>query len=198
MWLLASIRSLRTERLNRLTSEHDFGLVIYDECHHVAADDNKRVLRELGCFDSDWSGTLLGFTATTTRGDGIGLGEVFEIIVYERNILDMIKEKYLVTLRGYRINTAVDPMNIISDPDVSYEEQLQDHIDIESRNALVARSIQELARDRRTIVFCVSVIHAINMAKSLNALGIPTGVIYGNMPKDKRVETLKIRQEKLI
>ena len=71
---------------------------IYDECHHAAADDNKRVLRELGCFDNDWSGTLLGFTATTTRGDGIGLGEVFEIIVYERNILDMIKEKYLVTL----------------------------------------------------------------------------------------------------
>ena len=91
------------------------------------------------------------------------------------------------------------PMNIISDPDVSYEEQLQDYIDIESRNALVARSIQELARDRRTIVFCVSVIHAINMAKSLNALGIPTGVIYGNMPKDKRVETLKkFRQEKLM
>ena len=66
--------------------------MIYDECHHAAADDNKRVLRELGCFDSDWSGTLLGFTTTTTRGDGIGLGEVFEIIVYERNILDMIKE----------------------------------------------------------------------------------------------------------
>ena len=31
--VVASIRSLRTERLNRLTSEHDFGLVIYDECH---------------------------------------------------------------------------------------------------------------------------------------------------------------------
>ena len=63
-------------------------------------------------------------------------------------------------------------MNIISDPDVSYEEQLQDYIDIESRNALVARSIQELARDRRTM-FCVSVIHAINMAKSLNAEFLP-------------------------
>ena len=197
--VVASIRSLRTERIQRLKSTHDFGLVIYDECHHAAAEDNKRVLRELGCFDDRWTGTLLGFTATTTRGDGIGLGEVFEIIVYEKNILDMIKDKYLVTLRGYRINTAVDLVNIISDPDLTYEEQIQDYIDIESRNALVARSIQELARDRRTIVFCVSVIHAINMAKSLNALGIPTGVIYGNMPKDKRIETLrKFRQEKLM
>jgi ATP-dependent helicase IRC3 len=49
------------------------GLVIYDECHHAAAEDNLRVLRELGCFEPDWDGTLVGFTATTARGDGKGL-----------------------------------------------------------------------------------------------------------------------------
>lgn len=193
--VVASIRSLRTERLERLKRAKDFGLIIYDECHHAAAEDNMRVLRELGCFDADWNGTLLGFTATTTRGDGIGLGEVFELIAYERSVVDMIKEQYLVPLRGYRINTAVDLYNIMGDSDTDLEE----HLDIESRNALVARSIQELARDRRTIVFCVSVHHAINLGKSLNALGIPTGVIYGAMPKEKRVETLRLfREEKLL
>ncbi|MEC7987484.1 MAG: DEAD/DEAH box helicase family protein [Myxococcota bacterium] len=192
--VVASIRSLRSERLGRLRKEKDFGLVIYDECHHAAAEDNMRVLRELRCFDGDWDGTLLGFTATTTRADGIGLGEVFELIAYERNILDMIREKYLVPLRGYRINTAIDLQNILSES----SEELSEAIDIESRNALVARSIQELARDRRTIVFCVSVTHALNLCKSLNALGIPTGVVYGAMPRDKRSETLKrFRQEKL-
>ena len=193
--VVASIRSLRTERLERLKKSKDFGLIIYDECHHAAAEDNMRVLRELGCFDADWDGTLLGFTATTTRGDGIGLGEVFELIAYERSVVEMIKEQFLVPLKGYRINTAVDLYNIMGDSDADLEE----HLDIESRNALVARSIQELARDRRTIVFCVSVHHAINLGKSLNALGIPTGVIYGAMPKDKRVETLRLfREEKLL
>ena len=193
--VVASIRSLRTERLERLKKTKDFGLVIYDECHHAAAEDNMRVLRELGCFDSDWDGTLLGFTATTTRGDGIGLGEVFELIAYERSVVDMIKEQYLVPLRGYRINTATDLYDILGESTEEMEEQL----DIESRNALVARSIQELARDRRTIVFCVSVNHALNLGKSLNALGIPTGVIYGAMPKDKRIETLRLfREERLM
>ena len=46
--------------------------VIHDECHHAAADDNKRVLAELGCFDRDWTGTLLGFTATPNRATGSG------------------------------------------------------------------------------------------------------------------------------
>lgn len=192
--VVASIRSLRSERLKRLKKTKDFGLVIYDECHHAAAEDNMRVLREIGCFDADWNGTLLGFTATTTRGDGIGLGEVFELIAYERSVVEMIKEQYLVPLRGYRINTAVDLYDILGES----AEDMEDHLDIESRNALVARSIQELARDRRTIVFCVSVTHALNLGKSLNALGIPTGVIYGAMPKDKRVETLRLfREEKL-
>ena len=57
--------------------QHAFELVIYDECHHAAADDNMRVLRQLGAFEPDWPGTLLGFTATTIRGDGKGLDEVF-------------------------------------------------------------------------------------------------------------------------
>ncbi len=193
--VIASIRSLQDQRLERLNRTFDFGLVIYDECHHAAAEDNKRVLKQLGSFDPDWTGTLIGFTATTTRGDGIGLNTIFEVIVYERNILDLISENYLVPLRGYRINTDVDLYNLIG----STEEELTEKVDIESRNGLVARSIQELARDRRTIVFCVSVIHAINLAKALNILGIPTGVVYGNMSKEKRQATLeRFRNEKLM
>ncbi len=102
----------------------------------------------------------------------------------------MIREEYLVPLRGYRINTDADLHNLLG------EEEGRERVDIESRNALVARSIQELARDRRTIVFCVTVIHAINLARSLNNLGIPTGVVYGDMPREERLATLKkFRQE---
>ena len=80
--VVASIRSLRSDRLQALQKRHNFGLIIYDECHHAAADDNKRVLEELGAFDPDWTGTLIGFTATTKRADGIGLEKVFKAIVY--------------------------------------------------------------------------------------------------------------------
>ncbi len=183
--VVASIRSLREDRLKALNEQFNFGLIIYDECHHAAAEDNMRVLRQVGAFDADWTGTLIGFTATPSRADGIGLEKVFETIVYDRNILDMIREGYLVPLRGYRINTDADLLNLMGD------EGGSEKVDIESRNALVARSIQELARDRRTIVFCVTVVHAINLARALNNLGIPTGVVYGDMPREERLATLK-------
>jgi ATP-dependent helicase IRC3 len=188
--LVASIRSLHEERLARVLAGRDLGLVVYDECHHAAADDNLRVLRQLGAFDDAWTGTLLGFTATTERGDGKGLDAVFERIVYARTLPEMIDDGYLAPLRGYRIATHADLTRLSSGGRDFVEDELAEAVDIEERNALVARSIQELARDRRTIAFCVTVGHAMNLARSLNAIGVPAGIVHGAMKTDARAEAL--------
>jgi len=188
--LVASIRSLHEERLAKLLEGRDFGLVIYDECHHAAADDNLRILRQLGAFDPSWEGTLLGFTATTARGDGKGLDAVFERIVYSKTLPDLIDEGYLAHLKGFRINTAADLTRISSSGADLPEQELAEAVDIQERNALVARSIQELARDRRTIAFCVTVNHARNLSRALNAIGVPAGVVHGAMAAADRANAL--------
>ncbi|WP_394841832.1 DEAD/DEAH box helicase [Pendulispora brunnea] len=188
--LVCSVRSLHEERLARVIRGRDVGLVIYDECHHAAAEDNLRVLRQLGVFDAMWTGTLLGFTATTARGDGKGLEEVFEQIVYSRTLPQMIEDGYLSPLRGFRIATTAD-LRQLSPTGLDFrEEELAEAVDIEERNAIVARSIQELARDRRTIAFCVTVGHAMNLARSLNVLGVRAGIVHGAMQKDDRARAL--------
>jgi superfamily II DNA or RNA helicase len=188
--LVCSIRSLHEERLARVMRGRDVGLVVYDECHHAAADDNLRVLRQLGVFDDGWGGTLLGFTATTERGDGKGLDSVFERIVYTRTLPEMIADSFLSPLRGFRISTSAD-LTRLSPGGLDFrEEELAEAVDIEERNALVARSIQELARDRRTIAFCVTVNHARNLSRSLNVLGVPAGIVHGLMPSDVRAKAL--------
>jgi superfamily II DNA or RNA helicase len=188
--LVCSLRSLHEERLARVMRDRDFGLVVYDECHHAAAEDNLRVLRQLGIFEPGFTGTLLGFTATTARGDGQGLDSVFEQIVYSRTLPELIEDGYLSTLRGFRISTSADLRSLAGSGLDFDEEELSLAIDIEERNALVARSIQELARDRRTIAFCVTVQHAQHLAHALNALGVPTGIVHGTMPSEKRAKTL--------
>jgi ATP-dependent helicase IRC3 len=188
--LVCSIRSLHQARLEQVLSGRDIGLVIYDECHHAAAEDNLRVLRRLGAFDPAWTGTLLGFTATTSRGDGKGLDSVFERIVFTRTLPDLIDAGYLVKLRGFRIATSADLTSLSREGLDLGEEELSEAIDIEERNALVARSIQELARDRRTIAFCVTVNHARNLCKSLNSLGVSAGIVYGAMPAEARAKAL--------
>ncbi|MEP7120311.1 MAG: DEAD/DEAH box helicase [Byssovorax sp.] len=188
--LVCSIRSLHEERLEQVLRGRDIGLVIYDECHHAAAEDNLRVLRRLGAFDPAWTGTLLGFTATTSRGDGKGLDSVFESIVYTKTLPDLIDAGFLVKLRGYRIGTSADLGSLSREGLDFKDEELEEAVDIEERNALVARSIQELARDRRTIAFCVTVNHARNLCKSLNALGVAAGIVHGAMPAEARRKAL--------
>ena len=188
--VVCSIRSLHTERLKGVLKGRDFGLIVYDECHHATAEDNKRVLREIGVFDPAWTGTLLGFTATTKRADGQGLNDVFERIIYTRTLPEMIDDGYLTPLRGYRIATSADLHAVTGGGADFVVEELAEAIDIQSRNALVARSIQELARDRRILAFCVTVAHAKNLAKALNYVGVRTGIVYGAMKKDKRAQML--------
>ncbi|HWA75855.1 MAG TPA: DEAD/DEAH box helicase [Polyangiaceae bacterium] len=188
--VVCSIRSLHETRLAKLLEGRDFGLVIYDECHHAPAQDNLRVLEQLGAFDPAFQGTLLGFTATTARGDGQGLSAVFERIVFSRTLPDLIDEGYLAPLCGFRVSTSADLTRLTASGSDFREEELEQAVDIEERNALVARSIQELARDRRTIAFCVTVRHAQNLCRSLNALGVPAGIVHGAMPSDARKRAL--------
>lgn len=191
--VVCSVRSLRTDRLARVMAGREPGLVIYDECHHAAAEDNLRVLREIGCFEPDWPGTLVGFTATTMRGDGRGLDEVFEEIVYSKSLVEMVEEGFLVPLRGYRVNTGVALTRVgveEGDGDLR-EEELAEVVNVVERNALVARAIQELARDRRTVVFCVTVAHAVNLCKSLGVLGVRAAVVHGALPLETRAKVLR-------
>ncbi len=188
--VVSSIRSLHEERLARVLAARTFGLVVYDECHHAVADDNLRVLRQLGAFEPEWEGTLLGFTATTERGDGKGLDAAFERIVYSRALPEMIDDGYLVPLRGFRIATGADLSRVLARGSDLDEVALAEAVDIEERNALVARSIQELARDRRTVAFCVNVQHARNLARALRVLGVSAVAVYGEMPMEERERAL--------
>lgn len=188
--LVCSIRSLHEARLAHVVNGRDIGLVIYDECHHAAADDNLRVLTQLGVFQPSFEGTLLGFTATTERGDGKGLERVFEKIVYSKSLREMIEAGYLAPLRGLRIATEADLTRLTSGGADFDEDELAEAVDIEERNALVARTIQELARDRRTIAFCVNVNHARNLARSLRVLGVSAAVVHGVMPSEERARVL--------
>ena len=189
--LVASIRTLHDDRIGKVLAGRDTRLVIYDECHHAVADANRRVLERIGAFEPDWPGTLIGFTATTRRADGRGLDEVFEDIAYSRSLRQMIDDGYLRPLRGLRIDTGIDLSGVSTRGDDFDEDELADAIDIRARNLLVARSIQEVTRDRRTIAFCVGVGHAMNLAKALREIGVPAAVVFGEMPRPDRMETLR-------
>jgi hypothetical protein len=108
----------------------------------------------------------------------------------ERSLQQMISDGYLRPLRGLRIETKVSLEGVPLQGEDYQLEALEEAVDVETRNKLVARSIIELCRDRRTIAFCAGVRHAENLSAALNDMGFRAGMVCGEMPKKDRQRTL--------
>ncbi|WP_244190778.1 DEAD/DEAH box helicase [Streptomyces caeruleatus] len=184
--IVASVQTLAVEK--RRTAIRDIGVVIVDECHHAAAPSYMTVLQHFGA----WRGVpTAGFTATLTRADG-GLSDVWQDVVYQLDILDLITAGHLVDVRGKRV--------IVGDLDLDkvktrggdlQEGQLGRALEESSAAATIAQAYREHAADRPGVVFTPTVNSAKVVAQAMTAAGVPTGVVWGDMPKEDRTATLK-------
>ncbi len=93
--VVASIQTAsRDARLQKL-KQQNFGLMIIDEAHHSISSSYSTVIKELGFMEDDPNKLLIGVTATPTRSDGIGLGAIYQEIVFECSIHTMVRGGYL-------------------------------------------------------------------------------------------------------
>ncbi|KAM9935127.1 hypothetical protein OXX80_005294 [Metschnikowia pulcherrima] len=78
--------------LVRLTRLHEYDpnkykTIVLDECHHAPAQSWTKILNSFGALDQSSEIVVLGFTATLERTDGKALGDVFEKVVYQRDVI---------------------------------------------------------------------------------------------------------------
>ncbi len=190
--VIASIQTAsRIKRLGEL-NQQDFDLLIIDEAHHAAAASYERLVRELGFFDEDPSKLLVGVTATPKRGDGIGLGSIFQEIVFERSISTMIRAGYLAPLVGKQVYTKVDLGGINVRAGDFVTSELARAVNTTGRNQLIIDNHKTYGGDRgKTLAFCVDVQHAKDLATAFNEEGIPALAVYGDMDKAERARALQ-------
>lgn len=157
------------------------GLIITDECHHAAAASYRKI------YDAFPDALQLGVTATMARGDGVGLGGVWEDVVYKRSILNLISKKHLVDVRTKRVDLEALDMGAVkaSRGDWQAGDLGQALMDAEADTA-IARAYREHARDRQGIVFTPTVETAAAAASALRFAGISSGFISGETPRDER------------
>jgi superfamily II DNA or RNA helicase len=188
--VVASAQTLaRPGRVERLS---DVGLVVVDECHHYAAKTWKSVLERFGCFRPQGPVTV-GFTATMSRGDGAGLGGVWEDVVYQRSILRMIMDGHLCDVKGQAVEIdGLDLGKVAKKAGGDFADgSLGDALETSEVHLAVARAYREhAAREDGTIrpgiAFAPTVRFAGLVADAMNAEGIPCEVISGSTPTEDR------------
>lgn len=184
--IVASIQTLAVRK--RREAITGVGLVIVDEAHHAAADTYVEALKHFGA----WRGLpTAGFTATMARQEG-GLAEVWEDVVYRRDILEMIRDRHLVDVRGKTIVVDGLALDDVKSRGGDFQDgQLGQALDDSGAAEVVADAYREHASDRPGVVFTPTVATAHTMAEAMTKAGITTGVVSGDMPKAKRAETLQ-------
>lgn len=188
--VIASVATLQRARLEALDPE-GFAGVIVDEAHHATAESYRRVLERFGLLEPDCPRPLLGFTATPTRGDGVGLDQVFQSIAYSMTLREAIEAGWLCGLAGLRISAGADLTRVATRAGDFAQGQLADAVNTPERNALVARAYLEHAPGRRALAFGVTVAHAEELAAALLAEGVPAACVTGETPREERRATLE-------
>lgn len=198
-----------------LSAAEPFGLVVVDEAHHATAATYRGILADLRagaiagpcpdcvegvipddgrpCATCDGDGVLpdgpllLGVTATPDRGDGEGLDDLFDEIVWSYDVLWGIGEGYLSDLRGLRVEVANLDMSGVKVRRGDYDAGAAGRaLEDADAPAVIVAAWQKHAAERRTLAFTPTVETARLTAEAFRAAGVAAAHVHGGTPIDER------------
>lgn len=179
-------RSSAKSRLHRF-HPRQFSTIVIDETHHSVANTYLNILEY---FKPE---IVVGCTATPCRTDRKDLANIFNEVVYHRDVLDIYEEgltaddgPYLAPVEGRTIKTGVDLSNLHIRGDFN-EEELAYAVNVDGRNSTIISAIEQHAQDRKTIlIFCVNRDHALTLHNQLIKRGHDATYVFGNTPDTER------------
>ena len=132
---------------------------------------------------------LLGLTATPCRGDGRGLGGIFERMIECPQVAELIAGGYLVKTRTYApVNPDLKGVRTVAG---DYNEgQLADRMDRPKLIGDIVTHWHKFGERRKTVAFAVNVAHSVHLRDEFIKSGVRAEHIDGSTPKPERDATL--------
>lgn len=197
--IIGSVQTLQNPKRRDQIGQRGLALGIADECHHAASPSWLETMAHFGAFrDAGHPGRVpwAGFTATMTREDKRGLGDVWQEIAYTRSIGQMIDDGYLVPPVGRRIQVEdLDLARVKASRGDLQANDLGEALTDAGAPRQAAQALLEHAKDRRTAAFWPTVATAELFVEECLALGIAAEVITGKTPISDRRAAYKRFQE---
>src|SRR2546423_6327412 len=182
--VVASVQTLsRRTRLTRVTP--DFQTIVIDEAHHAPAPTYRRILDYCRAWHPDGP-LVVGVTATPERGDRHSLREVFERIVYQKTLLEMMQAGYLVDLRALQVLLQADFDALRTQQGDFVDTELETLLLAANAPAQVLAAFQAHAAERKALLFTPTVALAYAMADTFRTAGIPAEALDGTTPLPTR------------
>lgn len=181
---VASIPTLYSRCIKRNHPLPPADLVLVDEAHLAITRSTLAVL------DRYAGRPIVGLTATPARGDGRGLGEVFDDLVFGPSVAALVEGGFLVPQRYYA-PYAPDLAGVrIRQGD--YEVRgLAERLDNAKLVGDVVTNWLRLASDRQTVVFAINIAHSMHLCERFVEEGVRAEHLDANTPNQERSEILQ-------
>jgi superfamily II DNA or RNA helicase len=183
--IFAMVQTLSREQ--NLSQMPRLDALVIDEAHHATSESYQRIIAHTRYHNPNI--LILGVTATPNRGDKQGLNSVFNNVSDQITVHELIESGHLVKPRTFVMDLGLhkalkDVRKTMNEYDMNAVADIMNHRPI---NDEVVRHWQEHASTRKTIIFCSTIQHAIDVCTAFQEKGIKAGVIYGDMSqKDKQ------------
>jgi superfamily II DNA or RNA helicase len=143
-----------------------FGVLVIDEAHHATADTYRRVI---DYYRRNPALKVLGVTATPDRHDEEALGQVYESVAFDYEILDAIEGGWLVPIEQQMVHVeGLDFSGIRTTAGDLNGADLAAVMEYEKNLHGIADPAIQICGDRRALVFAASVAHAERLAEIFN------------------------------
>ena len=156
--VIASVQSI-IHRLEKFKPD-DFDIIITDEAHHAAANSYKKI------YEYFKPRLHLGFTATANRGDNVRLDDVFQKIIFQRDLKWAIQNKYLTDIYCIRVNIGYDISKVARRMGDFAIGELENVMNQDVLNNAIAEAYRKYAKGQ-TLIFATSVEHAKAIASKI-------------------------------
>ncbi|MCJ1286305.1 hypothetical protein MMC26_005650 [Xylographa opegraphella] len=190
---VASVRSIASgDRMSKFYPER-FKLVLVDEAHHIVASSYMETLKHFGLLEpSATSPALVGVSATLSRFDGLRLGAAIDHIVYHKDYVDMIGERWLSDVIFTTVQSKADISKVSKSNSGDFmQSELSSAVNTNETNDIAVRAWLSRAHGRKsTIVFCVDLAHVSGLTMTFRKHGIDARFVTGNTHNKTRAELL--------
>jgi superfamily II DNA or RNA helicase len=132
---------------------------------------------------------ILGLTATPCRGDGRGLGSIFNVMIECPQVPDLIEQGYLVKSRVY---APVDPdlRGVRTQAGDYVESQLAERMDRDQLVGDIVTHWFKYGEARKTVAFACSVGHSVHIRDEFINAGVRAEHLDGSTAIDERAAIL--------
>src|SRR5262245_37558518 len=169
------VRAMRSEAMRLPPAD----LLIVDECHHATATTWRKIIEAYP------DAVLIGLTATPCRGDGRGLGGIFNCLIEAPQIPDLIELGYLVKTRVYApIKPNLCGVRIRRGDYV--EDELAERMDNPKLVGDIVTHWHKYGQRRKTVAFACNVAHSLHIRDEFVRSSVRAEHLDGETPKDDR------------